>query len=74
MNDRAVKTWQVRLAQDEDETANRLAKRHAFSKNDVIRRALRLLAVVEEAREHGDRVLVERGVGSQRELIELWLI
>lgn len=74
MSARAVRVWQVRLPKLEDEVANRLAKRDVVSKNDVIRRALRLLGQIEEARENGSRVLVERGTGTQKELVELWLV
>jgi hypothetical protein len=70
----SAKTWQVRLAPDEDATVTRLAQTQSISKNDVVRRALRLLAAVERARAQGDRVLVERRDGPKKAAVEIWLI
>lgn len=65
--------WQLRLAPDEDETAARLATKHTVSKNDVIRRGLRLLALVEKLAEDGQILLVQRR-GRKEKAVEVWLI
>lgn len=65
--------WQLRLAPDEDSEADRLAKRHMVSKNDVVRRALRLLARFERETAAGARVLIDRH-DAGREQVEVWMI
>ncbi len=70
-----TKAWQVRLSPKEDEAASQLASKHAISKNDVVRRGVRLLAFVEGLSEDGHRLLVHRrGRNQEDEAIEVWLI
>ncbi|MFO0672652.1 MAG: hypothetical protein U0235_24075 [Polyangiaceae bacterium] len=65
--------WQLRLAVDEDQTADELAAKHGVSKNDVIRRGLRLLAMVEKLAEDGQILLVQRR-GRKERAVEVWLV
>jgi hypothetical protein len=69
----ATTKWQLRLAPDEDEAADKLAAKHTVSKNDVIRRGLRLLAMVENLAEGGHILLVQRR-GRKEKAVELWLV
>jgi len=69
----ATTKWQLRLAPDEDEAADELAAKHTVSKNDVIRRGLRLLAMVEKLAEDGQILLVQRR-GRKEKAVEVWLI
>lgn len=69
----ATSKWQLRLAPDEDEAADRLAAKHTVSKNDVIRRGLRLLAMIEGLAEDGQILLVQRR-GRKRKAVEVWLV
>ena len=72
---RSSRAWQLRLTTDEDKTVVRLAAKHGVSKNDVVRRALRLLARIEKLSEEGHRLVVERGAHSdEREAVEVWLL
>jgi hypothetical protein len=71
----ATKAWQVRLAPAEDADADRLAAKHTVSKNDVLRRGLRLLALVEKAAADGGRLLLQRrGRNQKPETVEVWLL
>jgi hypothetical protein len=65
--------WQLRLAPDEDEAADKLAAKHTVSKNDVIRRGLRLLAMIEGLAEDGQILLVQRR-GRKQRAVEVWLV
>jgi hypothetical protein len=73
VNKPATTKWQVRLAPDEDAAADRLAAKHTVSKNDVIRRGLRLLAMVEKLAEDGTIILVQRR-GRKETAVEVWLV
>ena len=69
----ATKTWQVRRAENENSMADDLAAKHTVSKNDVIRRGLRLLAIVDKLAEDGRILLVQRR-GRKEKAVEVWLI
>jgi hypothetical protein len=70
-----TKSWQVRLPAAEDAMVDRLAEKHAASKNDVVRRGLRLLALVDEVINDGGKLLIRRQLREQEaETIEVWLI
>ena len=53
--------------------ADDLAAKHTVSKNDVIRRGLRLLAIVDKLAEDGRILLVQRR-GRKEKAVEVWLI
>lgn len=67
------RAWQLRLAPDEDDLAAQLADERMVSKNEVVRRALRLLARFEKIAASGGRFYVERQRG-KREAFEVWLL
>jgi hypothetical protein len=67
------RTWQLRLAPDEDDLATKLADERMVSKNEVIRRALRLLAKLEQIASAGGRLYIARR-GGKREPFEVWLL
>jgi hypothetical protein len=73
VSNHATTKWQLRLAPDEDQAADKLAAKHTVSKNDVIRRGLRLLAMVENLAEGGRILLVQRR-GRKEKAVELWLV
>ncbi len=73
MPTQATRPWQLRLAPQEDNEAERMAKAHMTSKNDVVRHALKLLSRLERELEGGGRIIVERA-GTGREPIEVWLL
>jgi hypothetical protein len=70
---RPARPWQLRLAPDEDNEADKLAQRRMMSKNDVLRHALRLLARLERETAAGARLLIDRNDAS-REQVEVWMI
>jgi hypothetical protein len=60
---------------EEDKIVDRLAAKHGASKNDVVRKALRLLAKIEKLSDEGDRLIVERrGRNDDREALEVWVL
>lgn len=70
-----TKSWQVRLPAGEDALVEQLAEKHAASKNDVVRRGLRLLALVDGVINEGGKLLIRRPKHDQdAETIEVWLI
>ena len=72
---RSSRAWQLRLTREDDKTVDRLAAKHGASKNDVIRKALRLLAKIEKLNDDGDRLIVERrGRSDDREAVEVWVL
>ena len=75
--DEELHAWQLRLAPAEDAYAAAVAKAEKISKNDVVRRALRLLELVERERGAGGRLLIERAHKSgkarvQVEVLPIW--
>jgi len=68
-----ARQFQLRLPRSEDEEVQWLADRQKISKNDIVRRALRLLARLERETQGGARLILERP-GTAREAVEVWLL
>ena len=69
------RAWQIRLPNEEDETAQRIADARKVSKNDVVRHAIRLLSRLDREEAAGARLLIERiGRSGVPEPVELWIV
>jgi hypothetical protein len=74
VREKALHALQLRLAPDEDEGATKVASDRKISKNDVLRRALKLMLKVESETRAGGRLMLERRGPKGIESVEIWLL
>ena len=63
--------WQVRLAPEEDDATSKFADDEMISKNDVLRRALRVFRALKDETSRGGRLVVRRSGAPD---VEVWLL